>query len=114
MADRLSFLPVDGHTGVLLLKLREFRSGQITRMRTVLNRPPSRHFSPQRNGRADGHQSQLLDLARANGQIATMINVGKLLADIRASTTKTGGAFDLTDPSLQRLRSNDNQVTGIT
>ena len=45
----------------------------------------------------------LLDLASRNGQTATLDPVvGKLLADIRNSTTSTGSIQQLADPNLQR------------
>ena len=106
----------DGHDkAFFFLNYEEFRlPGQITRTRTVLNPAAEKgvfRYNATVGGQTVVREVNLLDLARANGQIATIDpTVGKLLADIRASTTKTGGVFDLTDPSLQRYTfSNDNQ-----
>jgi len=106
----------DGHNKAFyFFNYEEFRlPSQITRMRTILH--PRAELGYFRYNATVGGQSvvqevNLLDLARANGQTSTIDpTVGKLLADIRASTTKTGGVFDLTDPSLQRYTfTNDNQ-----
>ncbi|MCI0390572.1 MAG: carboxypeptidase-like regulatory domain-containing protein [Acidobacteria bacterium] len=71
---------------------------QISRQRTI--------FSPEAQQglfRYGTRQVDLLDLARRNGHTATIDPVvGKLLADIRNSTTGTGSIQQLADPNLQR------------
>lgn len=80
---------------------------QISRQRTI--------FSPEAQQglfRYGTRTVNLLQVAAANGQTATVDPVmGRLLADIRNSTTTTGSIQQLTDPNLQRYtftnRSND-------
>jgi carboxypeptidase family protein len=102
----------DGHNKAFyFFNYEEFRlPGQITRMRTILHPRAEQGFF-RYTGSSGLQEVNVLDLARANGQTATIDpTVGKLLADIRAATARTGGIADLTDPSLQRYTfTNDNQ-----
>ena len=106
----------DGHNKAFyFFNYEEFRlPSQITRTRTILH-PRAEQGTFRYNATVGGQsvvqEVNLLDLARANGQTATIDpTIGRLLADIRAATASTGGVFDLTDPSLQRYTfTNDNE-----
>jgi len=86
----------------------EFRfPSQVSRTRTIFN-PLTQQGVFQYNVTVDGQpqvrQVNLLDLASRNGQTSTIDPViGKLLADIRNSTTGKGGIQQLADPNLQRF-----------
>ncbi|HEV2663626.1 MAG TPA: hypothetical protein VG324_01865, partial [Blastocatellia bacterium] len=56
------------------------------------------------NNQTQVREVNLFDLAKSRGQISTIDPViGKLLGDIRNSTTGKGGIQQLTDPNLQRF-----------
>jgi hypothetical protein len=87
----------------------EFRQPtQISRVRTILS-PLAQAGTFQYNvtvgGQTQVRQANLLEIAQRTGcsGCTTTIDpvVGKLLADIRSSTTNTGGIVPLTDPNLQ-------------
>jgi hypothetical protein len=99
---RLGF---DGHDkAFFFVNYEEFRQPtQITRQRTVLN-PDTQRGIFQYVVSGQTRTVDLLDLARRNNQTATIDPVvGKLLTDIRNSTTQTGSITQLTDPNLQRF-----------
>lgn len=75
---------------------------QLTRNRTILH--PQAQAGIFRYTTSSGvREVNLLALAAANGQLATLDpTVQRLLSDIRAATGTTGSISDLTDPSLQR------------
>ncbi len=80
---------------------------QVTRNRTIFN-PLTQTGTFQYNVTAGGQTQvrpvDLLGLAARNGQTATIDPlIGKLLVDIRNSTTKTGAITQLTDPNLQQF-----------
>jgi hypothetical protein len=81
----------------------EFRlPEQATRNRTIFH-PDTQAGTFQYNSSTGVRRVNLLSLAQANGQVSTIDPiVGKLLADIRATTVK-GGVTQLTDPNLQRF-----------
>jgi hypothetical protein len=106
----------DGHNRAFyFFNYEEFRlPSQITRQRTVLHPRAEQGFfryNATSGGQTVVQEVNLLDLARANGHTSTIDpTIGRLLADIRAATGKTGGVSDLTDPGLQRYTfTNDNQ-----
>jgi len=74
----------------------------VSRNRIILS--PAAQQGIFRYSAAGGiREVNLLQLAAANGQISsTDPIVAKLLADIRAATTQTGGVADTTDPNTQR------------
>src|SRR5262249_45137341 len=74
----------------------------VTRQRTLLS--PAAQAGIFRYNTANGvREVNLLQLAAANGQLATMDpTIAKLLADIRTAAGQ-GGVADLTDPLVQRL-----------
>ncbi len=75
---------------------------QATRQRTILS-PLAQQGIVQYNTAAGVRPVNLLALAAANGQTATIDPVvGKLLADMRATTSR-GGVTALTDPNLERF-----------
>ena len=82
------------------LNYEELRQpSQITRQRTILS-PLAQRGVLQYGGR----QVDLLALAAANGHTSTLDPVtARLLADIRQSTTTTGGVQPLSDANLQRF-----------
>ncbi len=82
----------------------EFRQpSQVSRQRTILN-PLTQTGVFQYNTTAGVRQVNLLTLAAANNQTATIDPiVGKLLGDIRSATNGVGGIAQLTDPNLQRF-----------
>jgi hypothetical protein len=84
----------------------EFRQpSQVSRDRTILN-PLTQSGVFQYVVGGQTRTVDLLKLAAANGQTATVDPViGKLLADIR-SATSGGGITQLTDPNLQRFSYN--------
>jgi hypothetical protein len=90
------------------VNIEEFRQpNAIARQRTIFN-PQTEQGIFQYNVTVSGQQQvrqvNLLQLAAANGQTSTVDPViGKLLADMRTSTTTTGGIQQLTDPNLQRF-----------
>ncbi len=98
---RLGF---DGHDkAFFFVNYEEFRQPtQITRQRTVLNPDTQRGiFQYVVNGQI--MKKDLFELARQNNQTSTIDpTIGKLLGDIRNSTTQTGSITQLTDPNLQR------------
>jgi hypothetical protein len=102
----------DGHNKAFyFFNYEEFiLPGQITRQRTILHPRGEQGFF-RYTGPSGVQEVNLLDLARANGQTATIDpTIAKLLADIRAAASTTGGVSDLTDPSIQRYSvTNDNQ-----
>jgi len=79
---------------------------QVTRQRTILN-PLTQQGIFQYNTSSGVRQVNLLELAArvgCSGCTTTLDpTVSKLLADIRNSTTRTGGTEQLTDPNLQRF-----------
>jgi hypothetical protein len=88
----------------------EFRQpSDLTRTRTLLS--PSAQLGLFRYNAAEGvREINLLTLAAANGQVATIDpTIAKLLADIRASTAVTGSITNLTDPLAQRYTFNVRQ-----
>ena len=93
---------------LFFVNFEEFRQpNAISRQRTIFN-PLTEQGIFQYNVTVSGQQLvrqvNLLQLATANGQTATMDPViGKLLADIRTSTAQTGGIQQLSDPNLQRF-----------
>jgi hypothetical protein len=86
----------------------EFRlPNAAVRNRTILN-PLSQQgifrYNRTVSGQTVVQEVNLLTLAASRGQVSTIDPViGKLLADIRTSTTQTGAVFQLTDPNLQRF-----------
>jgi len=82
----------------------EFRlPEQVTRNRTILH-PLAQQGTFQYNTAGGVQQVNLLELAGRNGQTSTLDpTTGRLLGDIRRSTTITGGIAQLTDPNLQRF-----------
>jgi hypothetical protein len=82
----------------------EFRQpNAISRQRTIFN-PSTQGGLFQYNTSGGVRSVDLMALAAANGQTSTIDPViGKLLADIRNSTSGTGGIQQLTDPNLQRF-----------
>jgi hypothetical protein len=86
----------------------EFRQPtQISRQRTILN-PLTQQGIFQYNVTSGGvttvRSVDLLALAASRGQTSTIDpTIGKLLQDIRDSTSKTGSITQLTDPNLQRF-----------
>jgi hypothetical protein len=76
---------------------------QIARARTVLNPlTQAGTFQYTITGSTAIQQVNLLTLAAANGQVATIDpTVGKLLADIQSSTQGAGGLVQATNPNLQ-------------
>ncbi len=94
------------------LNYEEFRQpSDLTRTRTILS--PSAQLGLFRYNAAEGvREINLLTLAAANGQVATIDpTIAKLLADIRASTAVTGSITNLTDPLAQRYSFNVQQKT---
>jgi hypothetical protein len=93
---------------LFFFNFEEFRQpNAIARQRTIFN-PLTQQGTFQYNvtvgGQTQVRQVDLLQLAAANGQTSTIDPViGKLLADIRNSTTLTGGVQQLSDPNLQRF-----------
>lgn len=89
----------------------EFRQPTaVVRQRTILH-PTTQSGVFQYNRTVNGVSSvesiNLLDLAARNGQTATVDpTIAKLLADIRAAATSTGGITQLTDPNQQRFTYN--------
>jgi hypothetical protein len=76
---------------------------QVNRQRTILS-PTTQSGVFQYNSSSGVRQVNLLTLAAANGQTATIDPViGKLLADIRNATNGVGGITQLTDPNFQRF-----------
>jgi hypothetical protein len=76
---------------------------EITRQRTILG-PLATQGIFQYNITGGVRQVNVLQLAAANGQLATLDpTVSKLLADIRASTSVSGGLTQLSDPNEQRF-----------
>ncbi len=82
----------------------EFRQpNAIARQRTILN-PLTQQGAFQYNTSSGIRSVDLLALAAANGQTSAIDPViGKLLSDIRTSTSGTGGIQQLSDPNLQRF-----------
>src|SRR5262245_160968 len=86
----------------------EFRfPSQVSRQRTILS-PDAQNgifrYNVTVNGQTQVREVNLLELAKSRGQTSTIDPVvGKLLADIRNSTTGKGGIQQLTDPNLQRF-----------
>ncbi len=78
-----------------------------TRNRTVLNTRTQQgifRYNRTVNNQPTVQEVNLLELAARNGHTATIDPViGKLLADIRNSTTKTGAVFPLADPNQERF-----------
>ena len=93
---------------MFFFNFEEFRQpNAISRQRTIFN-PVTQLGTFQYNVTVGGQQQvrqvNLLQLAAANGQTSAIDPViGKLLADIRSSTTQTGGVQQLSDPNLQRF-----------
>jgi Carboxypeptidase regulatory-like domain len=86
----------------------EFRfPSQVSRQRTILTPDAQKgifRYNVTVNNQTQVREVNLLDLAKSRGQISTIDPVvGKLLADIRNSTTGKGGIQQLTDPNLQRF-----------
>ncbi|HWQ32261.1 MAG TPA: carboxypeptidase-like regulatory domain-containing protein [Blastocatellia bacterium] len=76
---------------------------QTSRQRTILS-PLAQSGIYQYSTASGVQQVDLLALAANNGQTSTVdATVGKLLSDIRQSTTTTGGITDLTDPNFQQF-----------
>jgi hypothetical protein len=90
----------------------ERRPSDVSRRRTILS--PSAEQGLFRYNTGSGvREVNLLQLAAANGQTATIDpTVAKLLADIRSAAQK-GGVADLTDPLVQRL-TYQAPFTGLT
>ena len=89
----------DGHNkGFFFLNYEEFRQPQdLTRKRRIMS-PLAQAGVFQYGGR----QVNLLELAARNGHVSTIDPViGKLLADIRTATGKTGSVSAAGDPNLQ-------------
>ncbi|MEO6723799.1 MAG: carboxypeptidase regulatory-like domain-containing protein [Blastocatellia bacterium] len=86
------------------VNFEEFRQpSSIARTRTIFN-PTTQAGTFQYVVGGTTRTVNLLDLARANGQTATIDpTVGKLLAEIRSSTASTGGITQLSDPNLQNF-----------
>lgn len=85
------------------INYEEARSpADVTRNRNILS--TQAQAGVFRYATASGIQSvNLLQLAAANGQVATIDpTIAKLLSDIRNATTKAGGLADLADPNMQR------------
>ncbi len=84
------------------VNMEEFRQpNSVARSRTILN-PLTQAGTFQYTVSGATRTVDLLALARSNGQTATIDpTIGKLLADIRSSTTNTGGITQNTDPNLQ-------------
>src|SRR5262249_6545008 len=98
-------LGYDGHDrAFFFVNYEEFRQPtQITRQRTILNPDTQRGVFQYVVG-GQTRTVDLFDLARRNNQTSTIDpTIGKLLADIRNSTTQTGSITQLTDPNLQRF-----------
>src|SRR5215470_6490599 len=86
------------------VNFEEFRQpNAIARQRTILS-PLTQSGVFQYVVSGQTRTVDLLDLARRNGQTATIDPVvGKLLADIRSSTSSTGGITALSDPNIQQF-----------
>ena len=86
----------------------EFRlPNQVTRNRTIFN-PLTQtgvfQYNRTVNGQPKVEKVDLLTLAANNNQTSTIDpTIGKLLQDIRNSTSGAGGITQLTDPNLQRF-----------
>jgi Carboxypeptidase regulatory-like domain len=99
----------DGHNkAFFFVNYEEFRfPSQVSRQRTIFNPLTQQgvfQYNVTVNGQPQVRQVDLLDLAARDGQTSTIDPViGKLLADIRNSTTGKGGIQQLTDPNLQRF-----------
>jgi Carboxypeptidase regulatory-like domain/TonB-dependent Receptor Plug Domain len=83
----------------------EFRfPSQVSRQRTILSPDAQNGIFRYTTTSGVKQQVDLLDLAKSRGQTSTIDPVvGKLLADIRNSTTGKGGIQQLTDPNMQRF-----------
>jgi hypothetical protein len=90
--------------GFFFVNYEESRSpGDITRDRNILHPLAERGVFRYSSG-GQVRQVDLLALAATNGHLSTMDPaVGRLLADIRASTAITGQVADQTDPNIQRF-----------
>ena len=84
------------------VNMEEFRQpNEVGRAKNILS-PTTQAGTFQYVVSGQTRTVNLLTLAAANGQTATVDpTVGKLLADIRTSTTNTGGITNQTDPNLQ-------------
>ena len=92
------------------LNYEEFRQpSDLTRNRTILS-PQAQSGLFRYNTAAGVREVNLLALAAASGQVATIDpTMAKLLADIRAATATTGSITNLTDPLVQRYTFNTRQ-----
>ncbi len=83
---------------------------QVARQRTIFNpltQAGTFQYNVTVNNQVQVRTKDLLQLAAANGQTATIDPViGKLLSDMRNATNGTGGIAQLTDPNLQRFSYN--------
>jgi hypothetical protein len=91
----------------------EFRQpNSVSRTRTVLS-PDAQAGIFRYTVSGQTRAVDLIDLARRNNQVSAVDPVvGKLLADIRNSTTSTGGVVQQTNPNLQSFTFN-NSSSGI-
>ena len=86
------------------LNYEEFRQpSEVSRQRTILSTAAQAGTYTYVAGGVT-RTVNLLDVARATGNVAAIDPVvGKLLADIRNSTTNTGGVTNLSDPNIQQF-----------
>ncbi len=101
----------DGHNkAFFFVNYEEFRQPQNVSRNRILLTTAAQQGLFRYNTSAGVREVNVLALAAANGQLATVDPlVAKLLADIRASTSGTGTLADLTDPLVQRFSFQNKQ-----
>ncbi|HEX8029339.1 MAG TPA: hypothetical protein VF491_12790, partial [Vicinamibacterales bacterium] len=95
--------PIKQNKAFFFFNYEEQRSPSASTLQRVILTPQAASGIFSYNAAGGVQQQNLLQIAAANGQLATIDpTVGKILADIQASTQTTGGVTALNNPLVQQ------------